>query len=412
MGKIMRLYGVVAVVSVLTAACSVGDGAQPMLIGPSEFGLSVNVAASPSQLPRDGASQSVITVDVRDASGRPVPGQLLSVSADVGGVSQNQVTTNSNGTATFTFTAPAATSGSNEAVIRVLPVGSNAQNTVSRTVSVLLGGTSVTAPTASFTFNPPAPALGQQVVFDASGSTDEFVRCGDACTYDWDFGGEATRSGRVVTYAFRGVRTYPVRLTVTDAAGSIGTTLQNVVVETGTLPTAAFTFSPTSPGQFQPVNFTAAASRAGDGRAIERYDWQFGDGSTGTGVTTSHAYTIVGTWAVTLTVTDSAGLQTSVTQTVSVVNGVTAAFTVSPSPSLTTRDTFFDPEGSQGSDGFGGRNPIVQYIWSFGDETTITTTTDRVVAHRYVLPGTYTINLTVVDSVGRRGTTTRTLLVN
>jgi PKD repeat protein len=401
----MRLYVVVVAVSVLAAGCSVGDGAAPTLSGPSEFGLSVTIAASPSQVPRDGASQSVISVSVRDASGRPVQGQLLSVSADVGGVSQNQIVTNSDGTATFSFIAPAASSGSNEAVIRVLPVGSDAQNAVTRTVTVLLGGTSTTAPTASFTFSPTAPTLAQEVVFDASASTDEFVRCGDLCTYTWDFGGEAIRSGRVVTYGFRAVRTYPVRLTVTDSAGSAGTTTQNVTVVQGTLPTPAFSFSPASPGQFQPVNFTAAASRAGEGRTVTSYEWRFGDGSTDTGVTASHAYAVTGTYVVTLTVTDSAGLQSSVSQSVVVVNGVTAAFVFSPQNPLAGQTVFFNAEESRGSDsGFGTRNPITRYIWHFGDSTTVEETSSPIISHAFATAQTFRVTLTVVDSAGRRQT--------
>lgn len=411
--------GAVAVMfaaSALIAGCGLsGPGVDPLTgpSAPSEFGLSVTLSASPDQLPRDGTSRSTITVTVRDAQSRPVSNQRLSVSTSAGAVSESTITTNSEGQAAFSFIAPDAASGNNEAVVRVLPIGVDSQSAVARTVTILLGGTSRTAPTASFTVSPEAPELGQSVVFDASQSVDEGTTCLDACTYSWDFGGEATRSGRIATYQFRAVKTYPVRLTVTDRAGSSGTVTQSVAVAQGALPTAAFGFSPTSPGQYQTVNFTAAASLAASGKSIAAYEWRFGDGSSATGMTTSHAYDLVGTFSATLTVTDSAGLISAVTQPITVVNGVTASFTISPSPTSTTIDTIFDTEGSQGSgSGFGSRNTIVQYIWNFGDSTDLETTTNRTIAHRFTRTGSHTVNLTVVDSAGRRGTTTRTISVS
>jgi PKD repeat protein len=56
----------------------------------------------------------------------------------------------------------------------------------------------------------------------------------------------------------------------------------------------------------QSVNFSGSGSYDPDG-SIVQYSWNFGDGSTGTGVTTSHTYTTSGTYTVTLTVTDNMG---------------------------------------------------------------------------------------------------------
>jgi PKD repeat protein len=53
-----------------------------------------------------------------------------------------------------------------------------------------------------------------------------------------------------------------------------------------------------------PVTFDASAST--DNVSIVSYEWNFGDGTTGTGKTTTHAYTNLGAYTVTLTVKDAA----------------------------------------------------------------------------------------------------------
>jgi hypothetical protein len=79
-------------------------------------------------------------------------------------------------------------------------------------------------------------------------------------------------------------------------------------------PTGAFTVSGASADL--PVTFTASASDP-DG-TIASYSWNFGDGTTATGATTSHVYGIGGTYSVTLTITDNGGVTSSVTHDVTV----------------------------------------------------------------------------------------------
>src|SRR5215218_6666391 len=96
----------VALAAMLAIACSVDKQTAPALTGPSEFGLSLTLIASPDQLPRDGSSQSLVMITVRDASGAPVSGQRLALSTSAGALSASEVTTSSNGTATVQFIAP------------------------------------------------------------------------------------------------------------------------------------------------------------------------------------------------------------------------------------------------------------------------------------------------------------------
>ncbi len=60
------------------------------------------------------------------------------------------------------------------------------------------------------------------------------------------------------------------------------------------------------------IHFDASESYDADG-TIVGYLWEFGDGTTATGVTADHAYSEVGEYTVTLTVTDNDGDSTSET---------------------------------------------------------------------------------------------------
>lgn len=79
-------------------------------------------------------------------------------------------------------------------------------------------------------------------------------------------------------------------------------------------PTASFSFSPLNPAVNETVSFDASAS-TGD---IVSYSWDFGDGETSTGQTTTHSYSAEGNYDVKLTVEDSAGKTDTETKTVAV----------------------------------------------------------------------------------------------
>ena len=107
---------------------------------------------------------------------------------------------------------------------------------------------------------------------------------------------------------------------------ALDTNWYNVLLSTGGLPSTlscSFTFTPTSPSAGQTLSLTGSAS---GGTTPYSYSWNFGDGATSSGQTTSHAYSSAGTYSVTLTVTDAGSSK----QTAIISRTLTVSSQVSP----------------------------------------------------------------------------------
>jgi PKD repeat protein len=91
-------------------------------------------------------------------------------------------------------------------------------------------------------------------------------------------------------------------------------------------PPRAVISGPTSGSVGQRLSFSGANSTDPDGR-IESYAWDFGDGTTGSGVNVTHSYEAAGTYKVTLTVTDD-GNGTARVSSLSEVSAASDTYTV------------------------------------------------------------------------------------
>jgi chitodextrinase len=334
----------------LTLAGCAHNADTPPGTGPSELGLSLEFTAVPDVLPLDGQSQSLLTITARDSNGAPKRDVGIRVEiitsqgiADIGRLSAKNVVTGGDGRATLTYTAPAGA-----------PTNNSDTGRIGVTLQAIPAGTD---------------------------------------------------------YSNAVPRTVDIRLVP-----------QGVILPVAHAPVPNFTFSPTAPGVADDVFFDASSSIAAcspdpsapndatkctpESGSIVAYQWDFGNGRSGSGSSLRTSFDLAGSFVVKLTVQNDRGLTNSVSKsiTVTAVAKPTAEFTFSPTAPNINQTVYYDASASSASSG----RTIVDYSWNFGDggakhgQTTTNT---------FPNAQTYTVTLTVTDSAGATGTKSQSVSV-
>ncbi len=181
----------------------------------------------------------------------------------------------------------------------------------------VVGGTGNRPPVAQFTSDVTSGNAPLTVQFDASASSDPD---GDNLAYSWNFGDGTTATGINISHLFEQAGVYQVTLTVSD--GTLNDTEVKTITANPDSPVViSANISSSDTGGVAPKNisFDASGSTSSDGSALT-YSWDFGDGSTGTGITTSHEYTTAGTFTVTLTAANAAGISDTATLAITITS--------------------------------------------------------------------------------------------
>jgi len=219
-------------------------------------------------------------------------------------------------------------------------------------VTIVVGGTSTgtTSNGVLVTANGPyLGTVGSPIYFHglAQCATSQ---CSGNFIYNWSFGDGTSGTGQNPTHTYSAAGTYTATLTVADVtfSGTTGSATAQVCVapagstatnatcgtssgSSGTTTTGSGTVSangltvsaggPYTGSSGNPITFNGTASTTNSNATIVSYVWSFGDGTSGTGQSTTHTYNSSGNYTVALTVTDSTGTALTATTTASIQPG-------------------------------------------------------------------------------------------
>jgi PKD repeat protein len=260
-------------------------------------------------------------------------------------------------------------------------------------------------PTAAFHFSPSSPKSGDQITF-TSDSTDD----GAIASLLWDLNDDGTfdASGAEFQHAYQVPGTYTVRLRVTDDKGVSRETTKSVTAS-NRLPSADFSYAPTSPQKGQTVNFSSLATDP-EGR-VQSITWDLdGDNAfdDASGITAEEVFTTPGNHVVRLRIQDLDGGSATATKTVVVPSQPpVASFDIAPASPLTGETVTFtststDPDGT-----------VTEVAWDTDNDSTVDFNDGNDVLEEKSYPsgGTKTVRLRVRDDDGNTVVATRTLTV-
>ena len=256
-----------------------------------------------------------------------------------------------------------------DGVYTVTMTASNGCGSVTTTSQVTI----VTLPSAGFGSNVTSGCADLTVEFNDQSSAN-------ATGWVWTFPGgnpsSSTDQDPIVIYQNAG--TYPVTLTVTNAAGENTIEQMNYIV----VDDVPFIDFSTDVNTFT-VDLTNGSTNA------TTYNWDFGDGNTSNEINPSHTYTGDGNFTITLTATNNCG-SVSLTEMVTIANTPTAGY-------ISSQNTGCDPLEIQFTDQ--SSNNTIAWEWTFpGGIPSTSTQANPVVV--YNTSGQYSVTLVAVNNVG------------
>jgi len=204
---------------------------------------------------------------------------------------------------TSTSQNPTHTYAADGTYIATVTVSDGRGGTGSASVEVFVGGN--LDPVVTIDRNPPGnQRVGVPIEFTAIASDPD----GDPLTYEWDFGGDATATGRTPTHTFLTVANHTVTVTVSDGRGGSATATTNVNIQANRNPVIVFaTASPTDGIVPLPVSFDVGATDPDNHETT--FEWDFdGDGTyDSTEQRPTFTYTTPGAYNAVVRVSDAYG---------------------------------------------------------------------------------------------------------
>lgn len=229
-------------------------------------------------------------------------------------------------------------------------------------------------PIVSAQFNSSLACVGRVINFTDSSS-------GTLSAWNWSFGDGNIATIQNPAHIYAATGSYTITLIVSNVSGCYDTISQVIFVNS--IPVPNFTADTVCIGNNMSFNNLTTNTQP-----ITSYFWDFGDGNSSVANSPSYTYAVAGTYAVTLTVTNNGGCDSSITKPV-LVNSIPFAEFTHDTVCVGLATTFND--ASSGAPGF--------WKWNFGDFSPVDSTSGSSVTHAYATAGLYTATLNIKGGV-------------
>lgn len=246
--------------------------------------------------------------------------------------------------------------------------GSSAPKTATITVTEALK-----PPVAAFSAAPTTGTPPLTVTF-----TDQSI--GLPTSWSWNFGDGTNSNVQNPTHTYYGVGTYTVSLIATNSGGSNSS---SSIVNVTAVPSIVANFSSNISSGIAPLTVQFNDHSTGNPTT---WNWNFGDGATSTEQNPIHTYSKTNTYTVILIV-GNANSWNTVTNFITVGNGLLAAFTATPNQGEVPLTVQFT-DASIGAP--------TAWLWDFGDGNNSTLQNP---SHTYTQAGSFNVKLTVSNNV-------------
>ena len=255
--------------------------------------------------------------------------------------------------------------------------------------------------------------INLKVITESAGFTNDAQGCRNSWTtftpsnitpanislYTWYFGdGKSdTTSEGPIKHVYNSLGNYDVTLVIKDVDGCVDSITKPATI-TIEGPTAFFGSSTPAVCLNSPVTFTDSSYGA---NPINQWRWDWGDSSDIEVLTSppfTHMYDSIGTYDVTLRVTDTKGCTSTLRKKGEVI--------ISKPTEIFSADTLSCTTNAVNFYNFSTASNKAVYTWNFGDSTPTSALENP--THLYKNEGLYTINLTITDQFGCTSSETKT----
>jgi hypothetical protein len=241
----------------------------------------VELLANPSALPAAGGVVQLTAV-VSDAVGNRLSGVPVTFTADAGVLAPTSATTDGNGEARSSLTTTA------KARVTASVVGGTSTSlTASLDIPVRVGPTiTISAPASSLVPGVPA-SFSVTVTAGGAAVRSATIEFGDGDKQSLSPSGTTS-----VSHTYTSSGTFVITAEATDTAGERATATASVSVQSVVV-AVSLMVTPSPVTTTAPAEFSASVTTTPAGAVIERYEWNFGDGSvrTTSSGSTNHLYT-------------------------------------------------------------------------------------------------------------------------